>query len=38
MFSITCQFSQLAQQVVLIANDQCVGQTSFTVTEAKDVG
>ena len=29
---------QLGQQVVLVANDQCMGQARFTVTEAEDVG
>ena len=27
---------QLGQQVVLVANDQCVGQANLTVTEAEE--
>ena len=37
MFSKTWHFSQLGEQVVLVANDQCVGQANFTVTEAEVV-
>ena len=35
MFSKTWLF-QLGQQVVLVANDQCVGKTNFTVTKAEE--